>query len=58
MSTITTEALPAYPEGHLREEWECGKRSVAAAHALGATGVRHMPWQEFVAWMNTDNSSD
>ena len=34
-----------YPEGHLREEWECGKRSVAAAHALGATGVRHNPWE-------------
>ena len=34
-----------YPEGHLREEWECGKRSVATAHALGATGVRHNPWE-------------
>ena len=43
-----------YPEGPLREEWECGKPGLAVSNALGATGNRHMPWEEYIAWMNTD----
>ncbi len=43
-----------YPEGKLREEWECGKPPVAARIALGYAGGYHMPWDEYVAWMNTN----
>ena len=41
-----------YPEGQLREEWECGKPPLAASKALGIAGARHMPWDEFLAWMS------
>lgn len=43
-----------YPEGKLREEWECGKPSIASSTAIGVIEVRHMPWDEYVAWMSTD----
>ncbi len=43
-----------YPEGQLREEWECGKPHVAARIKLGYTGSYHMPWDEYVAWMSTN----
>lgn len=44
-----------YPEGRLREEWECGKPHVAVSNLLSpALGATHMPWEEYISWMRTN----
>ena len=44
-----------YPEGPLREEWECGKPGMATRKALDPneryfTNAEQMPFQELVEW--------
>lgn len=49
-----------YPEGHLREEWECAKPSIAVGQALSANGYggELMPWDEYLAWYRSEYGSE
>ncbi len=42
----------SYPEGNLREEWECSTFKVLKDLDPSA-GIRQMAWEEYVAWNST-----